>query len=599
MTAIDFETLWDADYSLSKMGVAAYCRHEKFDAYQVAIVNATGIVFVGHPRDFNWESLRGELLVAHNVSFDGYVLKVLQEKGIVPRGIGEDMVCTADLSVYFQGPRDLQGAAKQLLGMTISKAYRAKSKGKTVSQMKAEGSHEENVEAGAADGLACYKIAEKYLPLWPEAERLISKINRETGWRGTAIDVDKNREAMLAIAGQRVKMLRLMVWADNADDAPLSMEKIRAHGRKVGVPVPASLDAKSADAKKWYLDYGTEHPWVLAVRDYRRLNTIYKKLEVLDKEVDETGIFALSKKYFGASTGRFSGGGRFNVENLPRGKLFDIDMRAHLIPRPGHLYLGADYAQIEARLLLWRVGDADFINVLNEVGNIYVAYDIKTGRYPKGTKKKDMDPKDYLSAKIKVLGLGYGMGAAKYKDTALVQYGLEVTKAEAQDAVNEFRGTNWRIVNHWRWHDQWLKTSASHRDPTHDIMLRSGRKLVYHEPREKVEEMPDGRSRVAVVVKTTRGSHDEYTYGGKLTENEIQATARDVLRDAWIGLHNAGYKIITTIHDEFLLEIPEHLCTEETKKDVRRIMLTSSPWAVGAPLDVDLEDMKYTKCFCK
>lgn len=599
MITLDFETAYTDTYSLSKMGAWAYCFHSDFECYQVAVVKDDNVIFNGHPRNFDWELLRGELLAAHNAGFDALVFKRLQQDGVIPKDLDNEWICTADLAVYFQAPRDLKGAALQLIGMTISKAYRAKAKGKTGAQIASSTDNAEIVEAGADDAVAADRIAHKYLPLWPDNERLLSKMNRETGWRGVMVDVEKNKAAMQALALERTKLLRLMVWADNADDAPLSMTKIREHGRKTGVPVPASLDAKSADAQKWYLEYGESHPWVLAVRDYRRLNTFYKKLEVLDREHDDAGIYRISKKYFGAGTGRFSGGGKFNAENLPRDTMFGVDMRSHLIARPGHILCSADYAQIEARLLLWRAGDAEFINIINEVGNIYVAYDIKTGRYPHGTKKKDVSKPDYQAAKIKVLGLGYGMGHRKFRETALLVSNLVLSAEEAAAAVTEYREANQKVVELWRWHDAWLRASANAKDPTHEILLRSGRRLVYHEPRAKVEQREDGSARVAYVVKPVRGDHDVYTYGGKLVENEIQATARDVLRDAWIGLEKAGYNVITTIHDEFLLEIPEDKANEDTKREVRHIMLNSSPWAEGAPLDVDLEDMKYTKCFCK
>ena len=70
MISCDFETYYDNDYSLKKMGAWTYCFHEKFDCYQVAIVGPNGVIFTGHPRDFDWNTLRGELLLAHNASFD-------------------------------------------------------------------------------------------------------------------------------------------------------------------------------------------------------------------------------------------------------------------------------------------------------------------------------------------------------------------------------------------------------------------------------------------------------------------------------------------------------------------------------------------------
>ena len=60
-------------------------RHPDSDVYMVSVVNDE-FQWVGHPEDFNWDLLRGKHIVAHNMSFDGTVLKFLQERGLVPSG---------------------------------------------------------------------------------------------------------------------------------------------------------------------------------------------------------------------------------------------------------------------------------------------------------------------------------------------------------------------------------------------------------------------------------------------------------------------------------------------------------------------------------
>jgi len=75
-------------------------------------------------------------------------------------------------------------------------------------------------------------------------------------------------------------------------------------------------------------------------------------------------------------------------------------------------------------------------------------------------------------------------------------------------------------------------------------------------------------------------------YGGKLTENEIQAMCRDILCDAWLAMDAAGYEVMLTVHDEIVTEVP----TDEAKDraiDIARIMTTCSPWADGLPLGVE------------
>lgn len=631
MISLDFETYYDKHYSLKRTGAWAYCFDpEKFDCYQVAVVtiDAEGVekvLYVGHPRGFDWETLRGEeIFCAHNAGFDALVYKRLQQDGIIPADLNpKEWICTADMAVYFQAPRALRGAAEQLVGYIVSKEYRAKTMGKTSKQMEEEGNTAEVVAAGAGDAIGCIKIAHKYLPLWPAKERTISRLNREAGWRGVYIDVEGVRKGMALLAEQRLAALRLMVWAEDENDSPLSLAKIREYGRKVGIAVPSSLAAKSPEAKEWFSRYGESHPWVLAVRDYRRLNTFYQKLEILHKETDANGIYHFNIKYFGASTGRFSGGGRFNMQNLPRGTLFGVNLRSLIRARPGRKLITADYAQIEARILLWRVGDTEFVDLIREIGNIYIAYGIRTGKVKKGQRKSDLTAIMYLLLKSEVLGLGYGMGAAKYltktnndiDDANLYAYlyaqrkglpnpepFLHITATDAKNAVAFYRESNQRVVNFWRHHNTWLQVSAGHKDESHDIRLASGRILRYFQPEFEISRRDDGSVSKQVVARTVLGGPKLHFYGGKLVENEIQATARDVLCDAWIQLAEKrpnGMDILFTAHDEFIGEVDEDQCTDGTRNAMREIMVTSSPWIAGAPLDAALDDIKYSDCYTK
>jgi len=601
---IDFETYWDKQYSLSKIGAVAYTRDKRFDCYLLSVVKNGERVFLGHPRDFDFSLLVDQVVGAHNMTFDGAVWRRLYELGIakVDRTAAKELFCTADLAVFFQAPRDLKGASRELLGLAVSKEYRKKTIGKSGAELAMDA---ETLEAGTADAFAAYKLAEKYLPLWPEAEREISRLNREAGWYGVAIDKKKVDDAVESLEAQLHHHLKYMVWADDADDTPLSVIKIREHGRKQGIPTPASFDSDDPAVEKWYEDY--KHiPWVIACRDYRRVNTFYKKILVLKNEAwqdtDGNWVYSYQKKYFGAATGRFSGAGGFNMENMPKKEMFGIDIRSCFIARRGKRFLLGDYAQIEARLLLWAAGDLEFVKLIEELKNLYVAYLVKRGKAEKTATKKTIGSDRYSATKAEVLGLGYGMGAKKYVVTALADYGVDMTLDEATVAVQEYREANQLVCARWRYHDKFLHYSASQGDPTHEIMLKSGRVLVYHNPISVQGKWPDGTPKREVKVQPERGGTHLGTYGGKLTENEIQATARDVLRDAWIKIHNELshiVRILFSVHDEFIMEIDEELCTDETRHEVRNRMITASPWAQGAPIDVDLGDMEYVSHYKK
>lgn len=573
----DFETYYDAEYSLKKMSTWNYVFHEKFDAYLLAVYDGKD-KWVGNPNDFDWSSIKDKTLVMHNASFDELVIKRLQQDGKAPADLGyKGCLDTADLAVWMGAPRDLKGACRELLGLGVSKAVRDAMKGKTAAAAEAEGMTEELEQYGADDAIHAWQLCEKYRAQWPEKEQWLSNANRLAGFYGVALDLPLIEAARQHLHTLKFDNERNIPWAEEGRPA-LSLPALREYGRKVGIPVPASLAKTSEDAVAWVAQYGKDHPWIQAVGDYRRVNMQLGRVEALHQNARADGTMAYQLKYFGAGvTGRMSGGGdsggKFNMQNMPRKAIFDVDVRPMVRARPGHVYILSDYGQIEARMLLWRAGDQEFADEVARVGNIYIAYAKKAF----GTDiKKGTD--DYQLAKAEVLGLGYQCAAPRFKALAAEEpYFLELTDDEAQRAVATFRGANPKIVKHWQQHQQWLKISAIHKDPTHEVELASGRTLTYFNPRIS------GRD---VVCQYYRGGPFMKIHSGILTNNEIQGTARDLMVEAMYVLQQNGLPFLWTVHDEIIFERPE-ATAEADLKVIEEIMVTSSPWAKGCPLAVE------------
>jgi DNA polymerase len=74
------------------------------------------------------------------------------------------------------------------------------------------------------------------------------------------------------------------------------------------------------------------------------------------------------------------------------------------------------------------------------------------------------------------------------------------------------------------------------------------------------------------------------TYGGKLVENIIQATARDCLAEAMLRLDAAGYKIVMHVHDEVVLEVP---AGKGSLEEIEELMSRPISWAPGLPMKTD------------
>ena len=573
--AVDFETYYDKEYSIKIQGVDGYIYDQRFDAYLVAIVGE-GIEYVGHPKDFDWTRLNGKLLVAHNARFDETVSIRLQELGRICKFTPTEWRCTADLSVYMSAPRHLAGAAEQLLGVTMDKSTRAKMKGLTYAEACELGMKEEVHAYTLDDSRPCLQIWEKFSPLWPENEQRLSRLNRIQGRRGVFIDrklLDEGIEKLKLVQWEAEKNIP---WDWSKNLTPLSPKKLRAQCREAGIYAPGSLAQTSVECIKWEEKYGDVYPWVGAMRNWRRSNILLKKLQTLERRIRPDGTFPFSLKYFGGHTGRWSGDGGFNMQNMPRGELFGVDLRAMFIPRPGYKFVISDFAQIEARITLWLVGDLDMIAQVEAGHNVYEAHAIATMGWPSDKTLKKEDPALYQLAKARVLGLGFGCGHKRFRALAEEQYGIVLTAAEAKKAVDDFRRSNPKITAYWRRLQDGLARSV--KDRLFEIELPSGRDLSYFSVTST-----DGYT-----AELVRGSRRTHMYGGLLTENAVQATARDAFAEGMLRLVDAGYPPLFHVHDEYVLEVPE-----EDLKDVKFLtnieqIITQQPeWLPGCPMGAE------------
>ena len=117
--------------------------------------------------------------------------------------------------------------------------------------------------------------------------------------------------------------------------------------------------------------------------------------------------------------------------------------------------------------------------------------------------------------------------------------------------------------------------------------LLSGRSLVYHKPRLCPSERRAGTRELSFEGWNSNPKYGAVgwirmqTYGGKLTENVVQATARDILAHAIINLEAAGYPVVLHVHDEIVVEVPEGYGSVE---EVERIMSTMPMWAKNWPV---------------
>lgn len=190
---------------------------------------------------------------------------------------------------------------------------------------------------------------------------------------------------------------------------------------------------------------------------------------------------------------------------------------------------------------------------------------------------------------------GYQGGVGALKSMGALEMGL--TEEELPDIIRDWRAANPNIKKFW--HN--CQKAAIKAVKTGTKQTANGIKF-YIKNGHLLAELPSGRALVyrdaqlnenswgATVVEfqglnAVRKWDKIKTYGGKLVENIVQATARDALGVSMERLEEQGYKIVAHVHDELILEVPDD--GHDHLKDIEQIMSQPIDWAEGLNLDSD------------
>jgi hypothetical protein len=160
----------------------------------------------------------------------------------------------------------------------VDKDPREKMKGKHYAEL-GDAQQAVMVKYAAVDAVNCHRLWVEHEAKWPEPERRISRLNRECGVRGVAIDVPKLLRYIEALKQVIWEAGRKIPW--EWDKTPLSHNALRLECRKAGIPAPASLAADDPGCVQWEDDYGGQFPWVAAMRDWRRLDRLNRTIGTL------------------------------------------------------------------------------------------------------------------------------------------------------------------------------------------------------------------------------------------------------------------------------------------------------------------------------
>lgn len=330
--------------------------------------------------------------------------------------------------------------------------------------------------------------------------------------------------------------------------------------------------------------------------------------------------------YHGPTTGRWAGGGGVQPQNFPRGLINDTDqaidvilagdlelvrmvyadpmmtfssvLRGMLTATPGKLLFAADYNAIETRVLWWIAGHDAGLRLFRDGVDSYKEMASVIFKKPIGAVTKN----ERQLGKMAVLGCGYGMGHVKFKNQCHASGMTDVDVALAKAAVYGYRDLHSPVKALWDLLERgalFAVLNPSKRVKVKGVTwfmselgdflycrLPSGRLLSYPFPSIKADQTPWGVPKPTLyywgVNSFSRKWVEEKTYGGKITENLVQAIARDIMVNGMFNVEAAGYDLLITVHDELVAET-EHGDVAEFES-----LITKLPdWAAGCPISAE------------
>ncbi len=613
---LDFETYYDRDYSLSKMTTEAYVRDSRF---QIIGVSAKR---VGSSTPAAWSSLGSvaeyqQLLaplahcavVAHNAPFDMAILQWVL--GIRPKFI----IDTLSMARPFALPSNSLASLAEYFGLGT--------KGSEV--MAAIGKRREHFTPPELEAYGRYccndvdlteQLLGKLVPYYSSAElQLVDQTIRL--YTEPMLQLDKpvlqsHLADVMRRKGDAMREIVASLRERGEDTAVAKFVELRMQGLDLkqmlrsdavlaqmleacGVEPPKKISPATgveafafAKTDKAFTELA-EHPdFTVQTLVAARLNvksTIEESRTQRFIDMADRGPFPVPLAYGGArTTWRWSGWDKINPQNWPNAGA----IRKSIVAPPGHVIVAVDSSNIELRTNHTLAGQLDTVDMLRNGRDLYC--ELATRLYEREITKADEAERKL--GKIAHLGLGYGMGAPKFKETCR-RAGVILDDEFCERVVNLYRDTYHKIPAFWRSGESALKAIAF--DAEHNVdtcgIVSTDRLGLVIKPRthiyyNELTKTPDG-------WKYRSGKEWKYVYGGKVVENICQHVARNIIADQWLEiarrfatwelLKNQYARIVLQVHDELVAVVPEERALEAARMMIG-VMSMSPVWWPQVPL---------------
>lgn len=461
----------------------------------------------------------------------------------------------------------------------------------------------------------------------PETEKQLYALDQRINDRGIMIDLNMAENA-IAIDTEQTDRLTKMFQETTGLENPNSLTDIKTYIKEHVGKVIRSITKDNLDVLK---DKLADYPSIVTVLDIRQQlsrTSISKYKKMIDIACHDHRARGLLQFYGASRTSRWAGR-LIQVQNLPQNHIKDLDtarkivkygdldllqmlyddpadilsqcIRTAIIPAPGKKFIVADFSAIEARIIAWIAGEQWRLDVFKTHGKIYEASASQMFNVP----IKEIDKGSPLRQKGKIaeLALGYQGSTGALKNMGALKMGL--TEDELPELVKQWRVANPKIVQLWYEVESKVMTAIQDRTTVRIkdnltaiyqnsilfIELPSGRRLAYPKPQVIDHDRFPGKQKIIFQELNSDGQWIETeTYGGRLVENIVQATARDCLVHSMLKLDRAGYEIVMHVHDEVVIEIEKN---RDELKNVINLMSEDIPWAPGLPMRADGYECEY------